>query len=461
MGYFSKRPDKLRRTRLETVDAIDELLWSSRCSVMNHALELRDRAGLSQHSARRVRRWWIGGCVAAGVALVSGFTAPQWLHIGKDFNLLTSTLSPDDVRLPTLQGYGQPVNQSITRHGITLTIGNIYADPLRFEFDMVESFDQSAPSRPVLQDGDIQMDIDGTRPIVGFSGGEFRPADGGRYAGVVYMPMTNMQPFQPLPLQFTLHVHIQRIGNVEGPWDFSIPVSREKMAEVTRVIRPGVAATDGQTTFVVDEIDLEPNETVIEAVMTFPDDAGQIPGDGFNPDGFTSVVLTDENGRRISGGRIVGWSPAGSRDGKNAYLATIEAQKVPKDASTVFITPLRQKQATSIALSKSAPVHVDTAFGPVTVHPPEFLPDRTVVQVEGNFATYRGQPMQVFSMWWKDANGMYGCPEPKVTQDSSTSTRWTLVFPKLDENRQYQLGIIRFVPAAKLEVRVPLAGRVR
>lgn len=461
MGHLSKRRDTSRPTRLEAVDVIDELLWSSRCRVMNHPLELRDRAGLSQPAARRVRRWWIAGCVAAGVALVSGFTVPQWLHIGKDFNLLTSTLSPDDVRIPTLQGYGQPVHQSITKHGITLTIGNIYADPLRFEFDMVESFDQSAPSRPVLQDGDIQMDIDGTRPIVGFSGGEFQPADGDRYAGVVYMPMTNMQPFQPLPVRFTLHVHIRRIGDVEGPWDFTIPVSREKMAQVTRVIRPGAAATDGQTSFAVDEIDLEPNETIIEAVMTFPEDAGKVPGDGFNPDGFTSVLLTDDHGRRISGGRIVGWSPAGSRDGKYAYLATIEAQKVPQDASTLFITPLRQEQAGSIALSRSAPVHADTPFGPVTVYPPEFLPDKTVVQVEGNFANYRGQPMQGFSMWWRDANGTYECPVPQVTQNAGDPTRLTLVFPKLDESRQYQLGIIRFIPAADLEAQVPLAGRGR
>ncbi|GGI96849.1 hypothetical protein GCM10010885_03090 [Alicyclobacillus cellulosilyticus] len=216
-------------------------------------------------------------------------------------------------------------------------------------------------------------------------------------------------------------------------------------------LRPSVQASDGSHTFAVRELDLESDETILQAVMTFPDTTGKVPGDGFNPDGYTSVLLTDDRGRQVSGGRIVGWTPAGT---ENAFLATIEAGKLPSDASTLFITPLREVQVAPIALPRDRPVTVETSIGPVTISPPQFDADKTVVSVTGDFATYRGQAMQTFSLWWRTGNGMDACPAPQVVPAAGNPGRLSLVLPHLDPSRTYELGITRFVPAGDLEVKV-------
>lgn len=468
------------------MEGLEERLRKSRERVWQHALTLDERALIRRAQAvqrlgvvsriqkgagatRRTpgsihrRRWAAGGVAVASVILACGFAAPQLLHLGRDFNLLGTSVSPPDVRTAVLQGYGQKVNQSVTSHGITLTIGNVYADPVRFEFDLVESFGPDAPAKPVIRDQDIQIDVDG-RPIRGFSGGEFQPTDDGRYAGVVFEPMQNEQPFWTLPEQFTLHVHVRHIGNVAGTWDFSIPVSRAKMATATRVLHPNVRREAGGVTFAVDEVDAAPDETLILATVTAPPGVKQDAGMAFDVGGIRSTVVVDDKGHWL-GRRILGWMDAGQDPaGRSKYRIVIAAAKLPADARTLTVVPTGWNEA-SIRLNPGTPDAESTAGLPVSVDRVQFLPDKTVVHVKADAPpsalSAAGQRLVDFSLSESapvpQGEGGREVPRQSIQADSS-GQGWELVFGKADPKQAISLNVLWQPPVAGLAVEVPVAS---
>ncbi|MBX5437769.1 MAG: hypothetical protein IRZ33_11225, partial [Alicyclobacillaceae bacterium] len=341
-------------------------------------------------------------------------------------------------------------------------------------------------SRPVIVDRDIDITLDGQRRLVGWSGGEFQAVDEDRYAGVVFMPMANMQPFEPLPERFTLRVHVARIGDVTGPWDFTIPVSRQTPGGSTRTIHTDVTASSGSVRFSVRTVDWTPVDTIVEAALTDPAFKGQMAGDGFNPDGWTSFLLSSPDGRYTAIGRVVGWSPfrspLGLRGGCGAgagaagaapnsapaspvraatgdtRLATVVAAKLPPDLASVVLTPL-QTRSWSVPLPASQPVQVETPAGRVTVQPAVFQDGRAVVRVQGPFRRYRGQLMADFTLGRRESSGTYSSRPLQVQFDPENPGQLTLVFPGANPDGPLALGIEIYHPAADLEVTVPLAGK--
>ncbi|MCL6517817.1 DUF4179 domain-containing protein [Alicyclobacillus sp.] len=437
----------------------------------------------------RRRRLGLAGIAAAGVLLACGFAAPQLIHLGREFNLLGSSFSPPDVRNPVLEGYGQKVNQSVTSHGITLTIGNVYADAVRFEFDLVESFTPGAPSKPVIRDQDIQIDVNG-RPIRGFSGGEFQPTDDGRYAGVVFEPMQNEQPFWLLPEDFTLHVHVGRIGDVAGTWDFSIPVSRSRMAAATRVLHPNVQKQAGGVSFAVDEVDVEPDETLVFASVTSPPGVRQMPGMAFDLGGIRSVRVMDDQGHLL-GRTILGWMEEGQGSGQSGvsqqgapgvdergtaseaatrarYRLVIAADKLPQHARSLTVVPTGWEMA-SIPLGtgaggggvigRGAAGWGDVARLPVSVDGVQVLSDRTLVhvRVSGPATSWEiaGQPLLDFSL--VELSRGREIPRQGMQPDAD-GKGWQLAFAKVDAGASLALDVLWEPPLDGLTVDVPVAS---
>ena len=308
---------------------------------------------------------WVGyfaiGIIALSLVMLSLYKPPNSytetmylkpLFIGQDFDLLRSPLSPVVVRLAALQGYEERVNQSVTSNGITLTIGNIYADPLQFEFDMVESFSNQTENQPVIRDQDIKMDINGTEPLSGFSGGEFEQADGNRYAGVVFMPMGNLTPLRVfptglLPEEFVLNVHVSQIGNIEGSWNFSIPVSQAKLLAATHVYLPNIKKTNGGDTFKVLAVDAAPNQTIIQIRFTEPG--------GGQPDflagrGRYRLLVTDENNKPLD--EQLAGEMVSTTGGNRVYDVLFSAARLPDTAKELIITPLVRQDGSSLASVK-------------------------------------------------------------------------------------------------------------
>jgi len=417
---------------------------------------------------------WVGyfaiGIIALSLVMLSLYKPPNSytetmylkpLFIGQDFDLLRSPLSPVVVRLAALQGYEERVNQSVTSNGITLTIGNIYADPLQFEFDMVESFSNQTENQPVIRDQDIKMDINGTEPLSGFSGGEFEQADGNRYAGVVFMPMGNLTPLRVfptglLPEEFVLNVHVSQIGNIEGSWNFSIPVSQAKLLAATHVYLPNIKKTNGGDTFKVLAVDAAPNQTIIQIRFTEPG--------GGQPDflagrGRYRLLVTDENNKPLD--EQLAGEMVSTTGGNRVYDVLFSAARLPDTAKELIITPLVRQDWLIARVSEGSPITTTSSpgftdpLGSLAIESLDFVTDsqKTMMYLVMN-SSYDTRSMRQLYLETTESNGI----SMLLPNDMYFANNHELVaeFPKLDPGKQYLFRIEAYKPLTGLSIPVAI-----
>ncbi len=413
--------------------------------------------------------YFVIGIIALSLVMFSLYKVPnpyadamvfKPLFIGQDFDLLRSPLSPVEVRLAALQGYDERVNQSVASNGIILTIGNIYADPLQFEFDLVESFSNQTENQPVIRDQDIKMDINGTEPLYGFSGGEFEQADGNRYAGVVFMPMGNLTPLRPLPTgllpeEFVLNVHVGQIGNVQGSWNFSIPVSQAKLVAATRVSLPSIEKTSGRDTFKVLVVDAAPNQTIIQIRFTEP-----VSG---KPDylagrGMYRLLVTDENNKSLNG-QLAGETLSTTTGGDRVYDVIISAARLPDTAKQLTITPLLRQDWLIARVSGESPIATTSSpgftdpYGSLAIKSLSFVSDsqKTMMYLLMN-NSYDIRSMRQLYLEATERNGI----SMLFPMNMYFANNYELVaeFPKLDPSKQYSFQIEAYKPLTGLSITV-------
>lgn len=292
-------------------------------------------------------KWaWTSGTAIIAVTSVFavGFASPDAVNIpviGKLFNLLRDqSFSPPDILVPSLKGFSQPVNQSVTDHGITLTIGNIYCDQNQLELDMAESASKGVGTQVfTVSDRDISMSINGLQSLSNFSGGQFTSTQNSGYAGVVYENAWNVAPpYRPFPKQFQLNVDVHKVGHVTGDWHFVIPVSQARALAATKIFTPMQSVSDGATTVTVKKVTVGPGQTLVDYEVKEP--ANEInqsdikaltkgtAGVGI-PDTSKIVVTNNDSGiqlRRGGGGGFMG-------------PAHIDGNTIVQDFQAAFMTP--------------------------------------------------------------------------------------------------------------------------
>jgi hypothetical protein len=282
--------------------------------------------------------------VALGCVFAVGFASPGAVNIpiiGKLFNLLRDqSFTPPDIQVPSLEGFSQPVHQSVTDHGITLTIGNIYCDQNQLEFDMVESASNGVEAQPFsAQDKNMSMSINGVDSLFNISGGEFAPTQNGGYAGVVYNNAWNQAPpYRPFPKQFQLHVDIHRVGNTIGDWHFVIPVSQARVLAATKVFTPMQSVSMDGTTVTVTKVSVGPGQTLVDYRVKHntnqfsPSDIEAlthgVAGVGI-PNSSKIVVTNNDSGTQLKDGGGGGFTGP----------AHIEGNSIIQDFQAVFMTP--------------------------------------------------------------------------------------------------------------------------
>jgi len=374
---------------------------------------------------------------AAAVLALVGYTNPDLLHVGKVFNLLRSRMfSTLQVSKAISLGYGQQVNQSVTSQGITLTIGNVYADPTKFVFDMVESFHDREFRKPVIQDKDISLNINGTRKLTGFSGGEFKAVSGGKYAGIIYLPVMNDQPYKPLPSTFTLNVHVHQIGSVKGNWSFSIPVTEQKMQADTKEFHPNVKVSDNGYSMEITDVSISPVQTIVQSTMA-------IPSNGSIPD---QMFLIDNHGRVI-GGRIESKEVIRKTQNERVIQMTIVGAPPSKGATELTITPLRFFTSAITPLHGPYPSTATVLPGlQASITGVDFNADNTIVYLSMNqskykhLTTYKGHSneAQFFLVTHSGISSNF-IGSTSFEFDSATSNSAKIVFAKVNPNEQWGL----------------------
>lgn len=383
------------------------------------------------------------------------------LFIGQDFDLLRSPLSPAVVRLAALQGYDERVNQSVTSNGITLTIGNIYADPLQFEFDMVESFSNQTENQPVIRDQDIKMDINGTEPLSGFSGGEFQQADGNSYVGVVFMPMGNLTPLRVfptglLPEEFVLNVHVSQIGNFDGSWNFSIPVSQAKLIAATHVYLQNIEKTNGGDTFEVLVVDAAPNQTIIQIRFIEP---GSGQPDFLAGRGMYRILVTDENNKSLD--EQLAGEMVSTTGGYRVYDALFSMARLPDTTKKLIITPLVRQDWLIARVNGESPIttisyHGFTdPLGSLAIKSLSLVTDsqRTMMYLVMD-RSYDTRPMRQLYLEATEPNGI-GMLLPE-NMHFANDHELAAEFPKLYPGKHYLFRIEAYKPLTELSIPVEI-----
>ena len=441
------------------MDRIDELLEQSRHNVLRHTMTLSKRIAkpADRKAAAGRRRLLWSGAVIAGTLSVAGFGNPPLLNIGGAFNLLASRLfSQRNVRDAVLKGYSEKVSESATSQGITLTIRNVYADAARLEFGMIESFASGASSHPVIEDANMALNINGARKLYGFSGGQFQSVSGNRYAGVVYFPVMNMQPYRPLPATFVLHVHVGQIGQVRGDWNFSIPVSWQRQRAATRVFRPNAARTVQGDTLRVQSVSVGPVNTIIRCELI---QSASARG-GIGPSSIVRMLVTDQRGRAV-GGPVASRSTSTLPNGERITEMTVTAaSSSPETALTV--TPFLNSPAHSVALAGHYPEALAIGATALTkVTGVEFLASETLVRLSSHPALlrpYHGVPLMFLELCSATGSAEQLAQMQRLRVSRTDPQGTVAVFPKLRASDSWTLESYGLVPEPGLTVHVPLPG---
>ncbi|QSO52664.1 DUF4179 domain-containing protein [Alicyclobacillus curvatus] len=424
-----------------------EQMWDS---ILKRA-ELEKGAEVRKGRKRGRRAVASGVLAVTAVLALVGYTNPQLLEIGKTFNLLKSRMfSTPQVTKAVSLGYGQKVDQSVTSNGITLTIGNVYADSTKLVFDMVESFTSPRLKKPVIQDQDISLNINGTRQLTGFSGGQFQAASDGKYAGIVYLPLMNDQPYRPLPVTFTLNVLVKQIGDVKGDWSFSIHVSQEKLQKNTRVFHPNVLVTNNGYKMKITSVAISPVQTVVQGTMT-------IPPHGTMPN---QMAMIDNLGHRI-GGQIVERGGVKQTPSGRIVQMTVTGEAPSQGATRMSMTPLRFYQTPTVTLQGTYP-KAFTVFPGLRAHVTgiAFNATDTVVSVSMDQATYKKLAAYAgagqFFLVAQTATASDSVGAQSVKFDSPISNTARIIFGKVDSSKPWGLEKSYTLPQSQLVAEIPL-----
>jgi hypothetical protein len=122
----------------------------------------------------------------------------------------------------------------------------------------------------------------------------------------------------PLPEHPKLYMHISRVGNTDGVWNVSIPLSMEKTSPLIKTFRPLISASVGNKKFTVEKIISTPVTTQLlikteytgELFYTLKDDKG-VP---FDPAG---------GGMGGGGEELVNFGPPSAANPKPQYVTLI------------------------------------------------------------------------------------------------------------------------------------------
>lgn len=270
-------------------------------------------AMVSEQTVRRnsiaVKRALVGVGTAFSLcvlALGSGIVSPAMAQVLNNVPgvqvFYTWLLDDIGVQNAIKVGYGVPVNRSVTRQGITLTLRSVVVDQLRISLTLGANVSSGGM-------GPANLSVNG------------RSINGGEEGGFSYPPgktlsVVNFVPDRPLPVHFDLGINVTRIGHVRDRWSFVVPVDLAKAVNATKTYYPETTRSFGASSVTVKKITMDPASMVVNYVFNTPD------GQQLDSMGIGQTV-EDDHGQpiHISGWKVIQSHKIGDRMLKE-YQAT-------------------------------------------------------------------------------------------------------------------------------------------
>lgn len=272
----------------------------------------------------RKNKWLLSvACLLFGMFLLlgAGFVSPTMAHMLKNLPYVSTIfgfVGDSGIKVADQQGLTQPLDQSVNDQGITVSLKEAYYDRLNLSIGFAVTFPPSENGFQHIEK--LSYEWAGRTITRTFTTEEakksyqihWRHVEGNTYYGT-------FQPFyfEEMPEEWTLKLAFQKIGGVDGTWQFDIPLSRKSTDAVTKVTEPGVSGQSRGIIFSVKQIIRTPSTTRIvfgvqgESESKEPEheeeeklkqierfsDAIRV----FDSNGVPLSSITDEKGRRRGG----------------------------------------------------------------------------------------------------------------------------------------------------------------
>ncbi|WP_264739711.1 DUF4179 domain-containing protein [Cytobacillus firmus] len=247
------------------------------------------------------------------------------------------------------------INQTVEKNGAAFTIHEIMYDGTRlalvYSMDKEES-NQEGRTHPEFPF--FKLSIDG-KPFIEYS-------ESTSYAGEKNKFLQEFHTYTDIPDKFQLSIDILRLGEIEGPWSFQIPI--EKIKEKYHA-SPGKSTAISDTSLTLNELSFSASSTNLSIDMSEPIEKQRKRA------GTYIFEVKDDKGNSIAH-MTSGATGGGDRDGKfvenfNEYFEPVD--KLPK---SITIIPYLRKSGgmdyITVPLNQELPIYLEQdQFGGIMI----------------------------------------------------------------------------------------------
>jgi len=296
------------------------------------------------------------------------------------------------------RGLSQGIGQTVTDQGISLTIEDVYYDGTRLSLSYLQ--EGTEEKGRIDQLGELQLFVDGKEINFGDSRTGKQLAET-QYAGVI-----NIHTVESLPDSFELKIGVRYIDDVQGSWNFTIPVKKAKEAVMT--ISSGETVTYKDQIITVNDVKIGPAGTKLSLSISAPDASSLMMVD----DHLLQFNLLDEQGNALTLLDAYGTGDD-SKDGRHIIEMEYRYEPLSDDVKALTVSPYLMPVNTGAPvkieqelLTDHLPLTVDQGeMGSIIVHSIRHEDDGMVLTFESDSEFPFDGYFQYNTIWLEDEAG--------------------------------------------------------
>lgn len=385
------------------------------------------------------------------LTISSAFVSPTMAKVLSSVPVLDSVFEvAGDMGLviASKRGLSEGIGQTVTDQGIGLTIQDVYYDGTRLSVGYVQEF---TGERGRL--GELQLKVNGKEINFG-DGRTGKPLSDTQYAGVI-----DIAPVGELPDSFDLQIGLNEIGDVQGAWNFKIPVSKAK--EDARTIESNQTVTYQDQTISINNVKIGAAGIKLSLTLTSPDEMSlQMIDDHllqFNllNDKGDALTMLDSRGTGLM------------ENGKHVMNMEVRYEPLQEDSETLTVSPFlvpvdtgAPEKVENVLQPDQLPMSIDQGdMGSIIIKDIQYEKNQTLLTFEtASDFPYDGH-FQYNTLWLEDAKGNNLANNTQGYPERIQSNTYVQEFQKVKPNEP--LTLVTFeMPYLKvlkdLEVAIPL-----
>lgn len=249
---------------------------------------------------------------------------------------------------------------------------------------------------------------------------------------------------QPLPENARLHITIRRIGNTDGNWDVTVPVSLDKTKPLAKIVRPQIASSYEGKKFVIDQLTFTPVGTQVVFKTEHLKSLYYLLEDDLETR-FFLVGGMGGNGEDRSN-----FAPLSEVNPKPPYVTLLVGEVASEQTNTLL---QEREEYADYTGPGSLPVTLKgKKGGTVTITDVQFLEDSTVVYYEASDAVNQRPSLDL-----EDSSGERFTSQKSAVRTSRESFAYKAEYPKLPSSQfKFEMVVDEYSPEPKEPVKIKI-----